>query len=33
MGPPGRMTALKPSFPWLMARGNWARKPGQETRP
>jgi hypothetical protein len=27
----GRMTWIKPSFLWLMARSNWARKPGQET--
>ncbi|GAA2124154.1 DUF4291 domain-containing protein [Actinomadura napierensis] len=26
-----RMTWIKPSFLWLMARSNWARKPGQET--
>lgn len=26
----GRMTWIKPSFLWLMARSNWARKPGQE---
>lgn len=25
-----RMTWIKPSFLWLMARGGWARKPGQE---
>jgi hypothetical protein len=25
-----RMTWIKPSFRWLMARSNWARKPGQE---
>ncbi|GAA1158004.1 hypothetical protein F4556_000268 [Kitasatospora gansuensis] len=25
-----RMTWIKPSFPWLMHRSNWARKPGQE---
>ncbi|GAA4071243.1 DUF4291 domain-containing protein [Actinomadura miaoliensis] len=25
-----RMTWIKPSFLWLMARSNWARKPGQE---
>lgn len=25
-----RMTWIKPSFCWLMARSNWARKPGQE---
>jgi hypothetical protein len=24
------MTWIKPSFLWLMARSNWARKPGQE---
>ncbi|MEV4001497.1 DUF4291 domain-containing protein [Actinomadura sp. NPDC049753] len=27
----GRMTWIKPSFLWLMARSDWARKPGQET--
>jgi Domain of unknown function (DUF4291) len=26
-----RMTWIKPSFLWMMARSNWARKPGQET--
>ncbi|MFI0483613.1 DUF4291 domain-containing protein [Actinomadura sp. 9N215] len=26
-----RMTWIKPSFLWLMARSNWGRKPGQET--
>ncbi|MEV0667604.1 DUF4291 domain-containing protein [Actinomadura luteofluorescens] len=26
-----RMTWIKPSFLWLMARSDWARKPGQET--
>lgn len=26
-----RMTWIKPSFLWLMARSSWARKPGQET--
>ncbi|MDL4813937.1 DUF4291 domain-containing protein [Actinomadura opuntiae] len=26
-----RMTWIKPSFLWLMARSNWARKPDQET--
>ncbi|QFG26333.1 DUF4291 domain-containing protein [Actinomadura sp. WMMB 499] len=26
----GRMTWIKPSFLWLMARSNWARKAGQE---
>ncbi len=26
-----RMTWIKPSFLWLMARSGWARKPGQET--
>ncbi|WP_153530316.1 DUF4291 domain-containing protein [Actinomadura macrotermitis] len=26
----GRMTWIKPSFLWLMARSGWARKPGQE---
>ncbi|WP_067469598.1 DUF4291 domain-containing protein [Actinomadura macra] len=26
-----RMTWIKPSFLWLMARSNWARKPGQES--
>ncbi|XVQ14369.1 DUF4291 domain-containing protein [Spirillospora sp. CA-255316] len=26
----GRMTWIKPSFLWLMARSNWARKSGQE---
>ncbi|MFJ3878618.1 DUF4291 domain-containing protein [Streptomyces sp. NPDC090077] len=26
----GRMTWIKPSFPWLMHRSNWARKAGQE---
>lgn len=25
-----RMTWIKPSFLWMMARSNWARKPGQE---
>jgi Domain of unknown function (DUF4291) len=25
-----RMTWIKPSFRWLMARSGWARKPGQE---
>ncbi|WP_103562283.1 DUF4291 domain-containing protein [Actinomadura rubteroloni] len=25
-----RMTWIKPSFLWLMARSGWARKPGQE---
>lgn len=25
-----RMTWIKPSFLWLMARSNWARRPGQE---
>ncbi|MCA9706766.1 MAG: DUF4291 domain-containing protein [Myxococcales bacterium] len=25
-----RMTWIKPSFPWLMARSSWARRPGQE---
>jgi hypothetical protein len=25
-----RMTWIKPSFLWLMARSDWARKPGQE---
>ncbi|MFD3529992.1 DUF4291 domain-containing protein [Streptomyces sp. NPDC058664] len=25
-----RMTWIKPSFPWLVHRGNWAREPGQE---
>ncbi|WP_026402095.1 DUF4291 domain-containing protein [Actinomadura rifamycini] len=25
-----RMTWIKPSFLWLMARSNWARKPGQD---
>ncbi|GAB3209255.1 DUF4291 domain-containing protein [Marinactinospora thermotolerans] len=25
-----RMTWIKPSFTWLMHRGNWGRKPGQE---
>ncbi|MFJ8968668.1 MULTISPECIES: DUF4291 domain-containing protein [Streptomyces] len=25
-----RMTWIKPSFPWLMHRSNWARKSGQE---
>lgn len=25
-----RMTWIKPSFLWLMARSNWARKSGQE---
>ncbi|GAA4609987.1 DUF4291 domain-containing protein [Actinoallomurus liliacearum] len=32
-GPPfsrTRMTWIKPSFLWLMARSDWARKPGQE---
>ncbi|NVJ24226.1 DUF4291 domain-containing protein [Myxococcus sp. AM011] len=32
-GPPfsvGRMTWIKPSFPWLMHRSNWGRKSGQE---
>ncbi|MFB4312343.1 DUF4291 domain-containing protein [Actinomadura sp. GTD37] len=27
----GRMTWIKPSFLWLMARSGWARKPGQQT--
>jgi hypothetical protein len=26
----GRMTWIKPSFLWLMARSNWGRRPGQE---
>ncbi|WP_433469032.1 DUF4291 domain-containing protein [Spirillospora sp. CA-128828] len=26
-----RMTWIKPSFLWLMARSDWARRPGQET--
>ncbi|PHS19032.1 MAG: hypothetical protein COA78_01320 [Blastopirellula sp.] len=26
----GRMTWIKPSFLWLMARSNWAQKPGQQ---
>lgn len=26
-----RMTWIKPSFLWLMARSDWARKPGQQT--
>jgi len=26
-----RMTWIKPSFLWLMARSGWARKPGQQT--
>ena len=26
----GRMTWIKPSFLWLMARSNWGQKPGQE---
>lgn len=26
----GRMTWIKPSFLWLMARSGWGRKPGQE---
>ncbi|RFU37794.1 DUF4291 domain-containing protein [Actinomadura logoneensis] len=26
-----RMTWIKPSFLWLMARSGWGRKPGQET--
>src|SRR5690349_16564986 len=26
----GRMTWIKPSFLWLMARSDWARRPGQE---
>jgi hypothetical protein len=26
----GRMTWIKPSFLWLMARSNWAQRPGQE---
>lgn len=26
-----RMTWIKPSFLWLMARSDWGRKPGQET--
>jgi hypothetical protein len=26
----GRMTWIKPSFPWMMYRSGWAAKPGQE---
>ncbi|WP_131737484.1 DUF4291 domain-containing protein [Actinomadura roseirufa] len=26
----GRMTWIKPSYLWLMARSDWARRPGQE---
>ena len=26
----GRMTWIKPSFLWMMARSNWGKKPGQE---
>ncbi|MFD0363637.1 DUF4291 domain-containing protein [Nocardia sp. GCM10030253] len=26
----GRMTWIKPSFLWMMARSDWGRKPGQE---